>query len=427
MSGITFGSQVIDAYRITGPARVKGPTDFINVARDPAPIIQIHFNGMSADEMIRGGRSLSEFPITSTGDTTQETIPGQDRSWSRPNVLEELTENFRMVEDALVWNQIVRDLNSGTGSGGMSYERIKSEQAREEIRVSTAFSNKLNAQFFAEPNLSTMTGTTATSLSPTSLFVGINEYGGPTTVSGAIADATDPRFPAGAGLPNGWTTIHGVNPSTSRWHRCWQIPYSDVGPTVSTESPQAHNLLQAFYKAIECVKAGPVLRNLGANAGVAQSAPYNSDYYFACSRNGMALIRTLMQVGQGSHFRMDPQDPWYPNPTLAGIPFIHASGMDSAAVYPTSGTTAPALGSGVREDSASAAFRGPRYALVNKRDGYRQFVHNIYNFYMWPAQVPDRQHDNVVIPVTMLHQRMFLERKRCAFIYPVANITGFGG
>lgn len=424
MSGVPFGTAVIDSYKITGPARISKPTDFINEAQDPSQVLGFHIAGMSDQDMLRGGKSLSEWPMTSTGDTTQETLPGTDRSWNMPNVLEELTENFRMVEDALVWNQIIRDLNMGTGGGGLSYEQIKSDKAREEIRVATAFSNKLEAQYFAEPSLTAMTGTTVSSIKPTSIFCGLNEYGGPTTVSGAIADSTDPRFPAGTGLPSGWTTLHGVNPTTSKWHRAWQIPYDDVGPTTSVAAPGAHNLLRAFYRAFECVRFTPILWK-GGQASTTNNAVNNRDYFIPCSRNGMALIRTLVQTAQ-NHFRLDPQDPYYPNPVIAGVPFMHATGMDVAKVYPTSGTTAPAEGAGVAEWDTASANAGPRFPLVSRR-WYRQFFHNKYWFHMWPAQTPDRQHDNVVIPVTCLHQRMFLGRRKMAFIYPTADITGFIG
>lgn len=419
MAGVAFGNTIVDAYKVTGPARILKPTDFINEAQDPSQILGFHMAGMSEEDMIRGGRSFSEFPITSTGDTAQETIPGQDRSWSTPNVLEELTENFRMVEDAMVWNRIIRDLNEGTGGGGLSYERIKSDQAREEIRCATSISNKLEAQYFREPSLTAMTGTTASSVAPISLFCGLNEYGGPTAVMGAIAD-TDPRFPAAAGLPSGWITLHGVNPTTSKWHRAWQIPYDDVGPTTSVTAPGAHNLLRAFYRAFQCVRFTPILWK-GGMASTTNNAVRNPDYMIPCSRQGMALIQTLVQTAQ-NHFRMDPQDPYYPNPTIAGVPFLHATGMDVAAVYPTSGTTAPAEGAGALEGAADN--KGPRFPLVSRR-WFRQFFHNKYWFYMWPAQVPDRQHDNVVIPITCLHQRMFLGRRKMAFVYPVADITGF--
>lgn len=420
---VPFGSSIVDAYRILGPARILGPRDFINEAQDRSQILSFHIDGLSDADMIRGGKSLSEWPITSTGNTAVNLLPGATRSHSMPNVLEELTDNFRLTEDFMTWNQIVRDLNEGVGGGGMSFEQIKSDQAREEVRVATSLSNKLEADYFAEPNLTTMTGTAITSVDPMSLFVGINEYGGPTTVTGNIFD-TDPAYPVSTGLPSGWTTLHGVNPTTSKWHRVWQIPYNDVGPTTSTATPAAHNLLTAFIKAIGLVQYRPILWK-GAQSSTTNDARQNPEYMIPCSTNGDALVKTLCLSAQ-NHFRLSPQDPFYPNPTFAGIPFVSTPWMDKAAVYPTSGTTAPALGAGVTEADSTAASKGPRFPLVSRK-WFRQFMHAKYYFHMWPAQTPDRQHDNVVIPISTLHQRMFLGRRKMAMIYPVANITGFGG
>lgn len=423
MAAIPWGSTVVDSYKITGPARIKKPTDWINEAADPHPILRMHLTGMSDEDKIRGGKSLTEFPITSTGETAQETLPGQDRTWSTPNVLESMEERFSMVEDALVFNQILRDLNAGTGSGGMSFEQIKSEKAREEIRCATSLSNKLEAQYFAEPSTTLHASTGVLAKSPIPMWMILNEYEGPTTIDGAIADSSDPAYPAARGLPAGFTSLHGINGSTSKWFRTWKIPYNDVGPTTSTIAPGAHNLLRAFYRAFDCVQFQPVFRNLGADASDTNRGAYNTDYFVPCSRQGMALVRTLVQTAQ-NHFRVDASDPYYPSPTIAGVPFFQATGMDRARIYPTSGTTAPAAGAGVTEENADN--KGPRFPLVNKR-AFRQFVHNKYWFHMWPAKSPDRQHDNVVIPVTCMHQRMFLQPRRCAFIYPVADITGFGG
>lgn len=417
--GIPWNASMYDAYRITGLARLSNPRDYINEAADPSQVLSFHLDGMTDEDMLRGGKGLSEFPLTATGDTATNNIPGSVRTFNQPNVLESLEEYWRMTEDAMVFNKITRDMNEGTAAGGGRYEQIKSEQVREEVRVATSLSNKMERDYFAEPNSTTMQGSPSTTIiDPMSLWVGLNEYGGPTTVTGSIFD-TDRRYPVSSSLPSGWTTLHGINPSTSKWHRNWTIPYNDVGPTTSTVSPQVHNFLTAMIKAVGKVNfRKQIYKPQFTQTNTAYKSP---DYMVPVSTHGDALIKTLCQVGQ-QYFRLNPQDPYYPNPTFGDIPFVFATGMDTAAVYPTTGTTAPALGAGGTESTAGK--KGPRFPLVSKK-WVRQFFLAKYFFYMWEPQREARQYDTEILPITCIHQRMFLGRRKTAMIYPVADITGY--
>lgn len=403
-----------DFIKITGLSVLSGPRDFINEAADPSQVLSFHINGMSDEDMLAGGKYMSEYPITSDGNTASNLLPGATRTHNLSNILEEIIEYWRLTEDYFAWNEILRKLNEGGGPRAR-FQQIKSDVRREEVRVATSMSNKMEGDYFAEPNVNTMVGTGATAVDPTSLFMVCNEYGGPNGMDDSLVDAADGRFPIGTGLPAGFTTIHGAAPATAKWMRCWQIPYlkTDV-ISMTTVNPSAHSVVDAFTRAISAVGFRKLIWRDGATINNAYNNP---DYMVPVSILGESLIKRIAMTSQ-NHFNNSPKDPFFPASSFAGIPIVHASGMDAAAVYPTSGTVAPALGAGATENGATVANAGPRFPLVSRK-AYVQKFHKDFYFHLWPAKQPDRQHDTTIIPVSSLHNRICVRRRALAMIYPV--------
>lgn len=396
-----------DFYRITGPAVLEGPEDFLNEAAERSYLMTWLVGGKMN---VQGGSEIVEYPMVEDGSSAANTHPGSERTHLQPQVLRTLTAQWRLTEDFMVFNHIIRDLNEGGGGAKGRYQRRKSEQKREEVRVATSLSNKLENDLFAQPDVSTMEGTGANIVNPNSIFVFVNEYGGQNDTTSTIFD-TDARYPYGTGLPNGYTTIQGINPTTEKWYRCWQVPYSDDYPTVSTTNAAGHNLFTALSKALNLVKYKPLPWKAGATVN---DAANNTDYVIPVSVLGDALVQSIARAGN-NFFRTAPGDAFYPNVAFAGIPFVPCSGMDRAEVYPTSGTTAPAVGAGVTEANADNA--GPRFPLISRK-WMRQIFHEKYAFYMWPSKIPTKQHDTEIIPVSTLHNRVCTSRRKMAMIYP---------
>ncbi len=194
--------------------------------------------------------------------------------------------------------------------------------------------------------------------------------------------------------------------------RCWQIPYlSTDAITMTTVNPSAHSVVNAFTEAIARVGFKKLIWKDGATLN---SAYQNPDYMVPVSVLGDTLIKRIAMTSQ-NHFNNSPRDPFFPASSFAGIPIVHATGMDAAAVYPTSGTTAPALGAGATE--AGAAVVGPRFPIVSRK-AYAQKFHKDFKFHIWPAKQPDRQHDTTIVPVSCLHNRIVVRRRALAMIYP---------
>lgn len=429
-----------DFYRITGPVVLSGPASIANEAQNRSYLISWWLNHMSDLDMLKGGNQIREYPMIDTGSTAQNTLPGAVRSVTYPNVMSTLTAEWRMTEDVMGINEIIINLNKHGADAGSMMQTFKYEMAKNERRLATSLCNKLDADWAVQPDVTKHVGTGTTALDPTSLWEIVNEFGADTGAQGTVAqtifDTSDARFPynganSNAGLPSGYTTISGIDTTVlgNAWYRCWQLGYNGAsggGTTqaqiqLSTASPQASDLLMAFMKATNLVQYQALPWRPGEST---ENNPLNNpEYCIPVSTAGQALIQKTMLAAQ-NFFRVDPQDPYYPNPRFAGIPFLPWANMDGAKVFPSTSTatvaTAPAVGSGQTE--AGADNSGPRFPIISKK-WLRWFFHTDYYFYFWPTKYPSLQWDTEFHPVTCLHNRMATSRRKLAMVFPLADVT----
>lgn len=418
-----------DFYRITGPVVLSGPASIPNEAQNRSYLTSWWLNYTSEIDQLKGGNQIREFPMIDTSSNAQNTLPGAVRTVNYGQTMATLAQEWRMTEDVMGINQIIIDLNKHGADAGSMMQTFKYEMAKNERALATSLNNKLDADLCAQPDVTKHVGTGTNALDPMSIWEAVNEYGADATTGGqVIFDTSDPRYPyngagSNAGLPNGYTTIAGIDTTVlaGAWYRCWQIGYNggttQANITLSTASPQASDLLTAFIEATNLVQ----YQALPWRAGEAtENNPlYNPEYCFPVSMKGQALVQKTMLAAQ-NFFRVDPQDPFYPNPRFAGIPFLPWQAMDGAKVFPTSSTTAPVVGAGVTEMSADLA--GPRFPLISKK-WLRWFFHTDYFFYFWPTKYPALQWDTEFHPVTCLHNRLATSRRKLAMIFPMADVT----
>jgi hypothetical protein len=105
--------------------------------------------------------------------------------------------------------------------------------------------------------------------------------------------------------------------------------------------------------------------------------------------------------------------------------------MDTARVYPTSGTTAPLAGLGATETGTNSvgtavAVAGPRFPVLSRKH-LKWIMHSTFNFYMWPTRTPARQWDTEISPISTLHNRFCTSRRKMGIIAPAVAVEGFGG
>lgn len=412
-SGIPI-SGYSDMWAITGPAVLSGPSSFPNEAQERRYLTQFWLN---SPQILDGGKRAEDYIMKDDGSTAQNSLPGSSRSTEDPQVMAQVSADWRLTEDYIQVNHIIRALNEGGGSTEARYLQFKSEQAKAERRLATSYCNKFEADWFAQPNVTTMEGaSTLGAIDPYSFWTFVNEYG---ANSSSLYDAADPSMPYGTGLPNGFTTINGINPSTEKWFRTWQVPYGADGDiTTSTVNSAGHSWISGMTRLMTLTGYGPLPWRGGEST---QNDPtYNTDYIIPVSTNGNAFVHKL--AVSNSNFFKSPSgnDPFFPHLSFAGIPIVPCSYMDKAAVYPTSGTTAPTAGNGATETSADVT--GPRFPLLS-RQHIAWFFHQKFNFYFWPEKSPSRQWDTTIYPISTLHNRICRSRRKMGILYPSADFT----
>lgn len=410
-NGIPTGSFQ-DINLITGPAVLHKPDDFANEAQERAYLTGFFLrNSME----LQGGKRPEDYAMIDDGSTASNNLPSAMRSVSNPDVMAQFNCEWRLTEDVMAPNVIMRALNEG-GGGSLEarYHQYMSEKKKEEVRLATSYCNKFETDWHAEANAAVQSGTSgATDPLPWILFC--NEYG----ADGAIFDASDASFPSGNALPGGFTTINGRDPVTADpWYRNWQIPYAQTIDN-TTVNPGGLDVIAAFKRALTLMQYGPLPWRPGNSDQ--NTAVNNPDYVCPVSTNGDAFVHSLAS-SNSNFFRTDPRDPYFPNLTFAGIPFLPCSQRDRQKVFPTSTHDAPTVGAGATESTADV--KGPRFPFLSRRH-IKWVMHSTFNFYMWEPRTPSRQWDVEITPVSTLHNRLCRSRRKLAMVYPSANITGF--
>lgn len=414
MAGSTL-SQLLDFSAATGPLVLTGPDEIVNEAQIPSYMLSWLLSGDATDR-VQGGKNIFDLIMFDAGSTANFYLPGSTRTWSNPQVLDQHQIEWRFLEDHMTFIDAEVELQAGGLDRSAKFQVFKRILRAKEKAMATRLSNKMENALFAQPDATIMEGTTAAHIQPYSIFCFVNEFGGPSGPSSSIFNTAGTN-PVASGLPNGFTTIANLDPAVKEGWRAWQVPYDDPAPATSTPSPQANNLYLALSKAVEVTAADELPYKPGE--ATTNKMPY-SDYLLPCSLKGKTLLETLARSSQ-LYFRLAAQDAHYGMPTFAGIPAKYCAAMNTAAVYPTSGQTAPAVGSGATEDAADKS--GPRFPLISKT-WMRPIFHSERYFYMRPDIVPSAQPDTTVKPVACWYNLFPRSRRKMAFVYPTSDITG---
>lgn len=410
MAGVTVG-QLADLYYKTSQSVLSGPMAVMNEAEERSYLLSWIMGG---EQIIQGGPRLTDWILFDAGNTAAFYLPGTSRSYTNPQFENQVESAWRFLEDYITILDVEDELNTESSDEARTM-KFKDVMRFKEVAYATRINRKMEDALLSQPDatkqevLASSTVTTPVP-EPYSIFTFVNEFGGPTTAL---------TLNNGTGLPNGFTTIENQNPTTQTGWRCQQIAYDgdlDLIAT-STVNPAAHQLLSAMSLAIKACGFDEMPYKPSEST---PSSPLNSEYCFFGSIEGVNYFEKIQRAAH-DHFRQIPTDPTFQNlniPYYSGIPVKYISRWSAAAVFPTSGVTAPAVGSGVVELSADNA--GPRFALLGRR-WLKCIFHQSGNFFIRPKIVPSAQPDTTVMLAKIWYQNWCRSRRRQAFIYPVGG------
>jgi len=395
----------LDFMDATGPVYLTGPDVLINEA--------VKRNYLFGDlireknQAIQGGKEIKDVLMLDDSSTFQYYQPNETFSYSNPQVLRDITANWRFAMDHMTFTDAEIELNVG---GGLSREATKSvykdlKRSKEQRMVTSMVNGYEEALFKPTHGTNLQEMESDTGKIPYSIPAFITEKCIQTGLDGGGA----------AGLRGGVnvnatseTKILGIAPGTSGGEQRWsnEVVFYDTSAALGINSAgtQIGTETAVFNKAKITVDASGNSQQRPVNPFAAVDAfgflnafdemylrlqfrpPASFEQYFEnivfnrqkilCSREGINLYKQALRSENDRTFA--PADVAYNQPTYSGIPLTYVAQLDSAKIHPAvtggSGVTFKLssqddatldTSNGETELGSEVLDPGPRYFFIN--------------------------------------------------------------
>jgi hypothetical protein len=402
----------LDFMDATGPVYLTGPDVLINEA--------VKRNYLFGDlireknQAIQGGKEIKDVLMLDDSSTFQYYQPNETFSYSNPQVLSEITANWRFAMDHMTFTDAEIELNVG---GGLSREATKTvykdlKRAKEQRMVTSMVNGYEDSLFRPTQGLNFADMESNTGKTPYSIPAFITENcvqtsldgGGANGLRGGMPICADTAEHGVVGSDN--TKILGIAPGTNdRWTN--EVVFYDSTAALGINSGLIGGTTASFNKA-KVVQDNTTAGTYDADgAALNQFAAINAygflngfdemylrlqfrppasfEQYFEnivfnrqkilCSREGINLYKQALRSENDRTFA--PADVAYNQPTYSGIPLTYVAQLDSAAIFPKH-ATAPANhqiteyddedldpNAGTTELATDVINPGPRYYFIN--------------------------------------------------------------
>ena len=402
----------LDFMDATGPVYLTGPDVLINEA--------VKRNYLFGDlireknQAIQGGKEIKDVLILDDSSTFQYYQPNETFTYSNPQVLSDITANWRFAMDHMTFTDAEIELNVG---GGLSREATKTvykdlKRAKEQRMVTSMVNGYEDALFKPTQGTNFNDMESATGKTPYSIPAFITENCVQTSLDGGGANGLRGGMPicsdtAEHGVVGGTnTTILGIAPgSNDRWTN--EVVFYDATAALGINSGAIGGTTASFNKA-KVVQDNTTGGDFSADGlainefsavnvyGFLNSfdemylrlqfrPPASYEQYFEnvvfnrqkilCSREGLNLYKQALRSENDRTFA--PQDVAYNAPTYSGVPLTYVAQLDAANIFPKH-ATAPANHSiaeyddenldpnaGTTELANDVINPGPRYFFIN--------------------------------------------------------------
>lgn len=374
----------------TGPAYMTGPNEFVNEALPRSITLKYLCSGKGRKEIIKGGSKIKDGIMFDDGSTATWYLPGQSFSYLQPQVMTETESNWRFLFDYEAWQEEVIDLNVGADMTSNSRaQKYKDEKRKIEQRCFTSLLNKIEGS----------------SGIPDGWLWG-NPHGNSASMEAAGGERAYPIATfineETNTLPNGWTTVQGINPATeTKWqNNRHQYNASDLNDT----SGAGTGLLDQFEAAVLSSKFDSIpFANLDASDTTTQRR------MIYCSALGMRNYKKVMRDNNDQTYKKD--DPAFQGVYYGNVPIIHIDALTNAALYN--------LGGSYTGTETTATTPGARYYFVDA-DWLVPYFHEAGYYKRMEAFHPSSQPTSWVRPVRMYCNLFCRSRRRLAIVYPGA-------
>lgn len=405
----------LDFMDATGPVYLTGPDVLINEA--------VKRNYLFGDlireknQAIQGGKEIKDVLILDDSSTFQYYQPNETFSYSNPQVLSDITANWRFAMDHMTFTDAEIELNVG---GGLSREATKTvykdlKRAKEQRMVTSMVNGYEDALFRPTQGTNFADMESATGKTPYSIPAFITENCVQTSLDGGGANGLRGGMPITSTTSDGGAvgadnTILGIAPgSNDRWTN--EVVFYDATAALGISGAGAIGGATASFNKAKIVDDYTATGMAGSDGfsinefaavnvyGFLNSfdemylrlqfrPPASYEQYFEnivfnrqkilCSREGLNLYKQALRSENDRTFA--PQDVAYNAPTYSGVPLTYVAQLDSANIFPKHATSGDPDGvhtfaeyddaaldpdAGTTELANNVINPGPRYYFIN--------------------------------------------------------------
>lgn len=396
MAGGTPYTEFSDFINNTPPTFFSGPEQMVNEVQRRSYILKRFLKGKGMDRVVQGGESIKDTLLATDPATYTEYHPNETFTWTNPQLTALISIPWRFAFDKMTWTEqeIILQIPEGAGRNYRNGVYKKTKRIKEQGMWTSMMGGMEDALWFP-PASQQAAMETASGKKPYSIPVFINEQ----DATGAAANSP------GDGLFTGWTTIMGLNPTTETYWRCQrsQYNYNDFGGI----NPNTTGLFDAFDNVYHDLQwEGP-----GVHEEMFEETGYSSKF-IATNKRGRQVVMKLLRESNDLLLG-NRQDPAYLNPKYAGFDILRIHKLDTAALYPGSGSTFVAW------DAATVTTPGPRFYCI---DG--DYLTPVWHTTKYLAKGQLKEHPNQVSTTTQLYDSWWNNfcnsRQRHAIVYPGA-------
>ena len=375
-------------WQSTGPRYLKPLKDLINEEQKHTYTLPRLKSGHVTDEMIQAGSTIKDRIFFKVESTYNRIDPTHRFQFDNKQTGTDWEIAWSIAAGYVSWNKWEKSLNFNAGgmtNAGLAHI-FKDVMHQKMQNMYTDYCNSRDAECWSVPDKSKMEVSQGNAALPYSIPVFINGF-----TNG---------LPAAADQPGGtWTTIQGIDPTSSAANGKWDCPRQSYSFDASTADPddvtQLFDAMRSLWMDLEFDKLPD-----HASYGELRTSPT----FIATTKQGVINYEHALRRGQDI-FRgrgaESGSDPAYPGPTFMGLPIQRVSELETAAIYPTADTSdnlSTELVDGNTTEAASGpGHPGPRYYMINGQ--YLKPVYHSDDYFSWTEVMtpPERPFDRVQV------------------------------
>jgi hypothetical protein len=329
-----------DFILATRDVKLTTQKEAINEASKHTYYIANMLKGRDTNDVFRGGTKLVERVLATDNGSFRFYQPGDEFNPTGVDSLKKIEVDWRFAMANFVFYDEETELNAGDENAYIDLKR-----SYEQAAMTSNFNGMEDALWAAPDSTGMETGGTS-GKSPFSIPTFVNEN------TNAI--------------PNGFSTLMTIDPSTNAWWRNQQSGYTQANLMDTT------GLSTSLLSAMDDMWLKVKFDKLQAASQWFESDDLKK-MYIATNKDGHKTMSGLLRK-LNNRLVPDKNDPAYPDPMFNGYPIQYVEDLDTAPVYVGTGILAGSATNGV----ANTGY--PRFYFNNHRYMYAVFHSQRYLF-----------------------------------------------